>query len=369
MQEKIIKTITDLIKIPSVSGNEKEIEIVLDYVKNFFAGKAIIKEFRYNNAAPVLLAANIKTDDFDLLIVGHLDVVPAKDNQFSPKIEENKLLGRGSNDMKSQIAVGMYNLLYAIDNKLPLKMGILITTDEETTSNGIKAFKKFENIKSKIVLDVDAGNLTTIIEKYKHSVGIKLTANGKNAHSSRPWNGENAIMNLIAVINELKKDFPEYSIKKEAPKDTWFDTMVVTYIESPKTSNVVPDRAEANLNFRLTDKTNLDDLKKLLDKACSLNNVSYEIVMASGGCYMDANSKQIQDYKKIAEEILGKTLKITHMNGATDARIFADNSIIIMHSTNGENVHGDDEFVETDSIFKLMEIQRKYIESLSSGKL
>ncbi len=47
------------------------------------------------------------TFDFDILTVGHLDVVPAPKKIFVPNIEGNKLYGRGSGDMKSQIAIAL----------------------------------------------------------------------------------------------------------------------------------------------------------------------------------------------------------------------------------------------------------------------
>ncbi|MFV0626851.1 MAG: M20 family metallopeptidase [Alphaproteobacteria bacterium] len=367
--EKIVRTILDLISIPSVSGNEAEISKALSYVQDFFSeDNANIHCFEYDEASPVLLVSNSQSDDFDLLMVGHLDVVPAKEEQFFPQVTEDRIYGRGSNDMKSQIAIAMYVLRDVIREKTPLKVGLLITTDEETTSNGIKAFKKNEKITSKIVLDIDAGSLKTIIEKYKHSVGVKLYGHGKSGHSSRPWQSENAINNLLKVILELQKTFPEYSEKLPQPKETWLDTMVVTYITSKQTSNVVPDFVEANLNFRLTEKTSLEELEKLLAEVCEKNNTTYKIDMASCGCYMDANSPEIQNYKKIAEKIAGDKISITHMNGATDARMFADNSVIIMHSTTGANVHGDGEYVETDSIFKLYEIQKAYIQKLVEEK-
>lgn len=46
---------------------------------------------------------------------------------------------------------------------------------------------------------------------------------------------------------------------------------------------------------------------------------------------------EIAAYRKIAEETIGRPLKISQMCGGTDARMFADRSVIVMHSVNGEN--------------------------------
>lgn len=366
MKEQILKTIEELIEIPSVSGDEAEIARVLQYCRDFFLGYDVyFKEFKYENASPVMLISNHQNNDFDVLVVGHLDVVPAGTKMFIPRIEGNKLFGRGSGDMKSQIAVALYTLKYIIENKLPLKYGILITTDEETTSNGIKSLVKNENINPKIVMDYDAGDLLTIIEKYKHSVGVKIFAKGVDGHSSRPWNGINAIEKLINTINLVQSHFGTYSKELPIPENTWVDTMAVTAFTSPVTMNVIPAAAEANLNFRLTEKISLEKLEEILNQACAKNFCSYKVVMASCGCYMDANNQIIQSYRKIAGQLLGQEIKIEHMNGATDARMFADKAVIIMHSPSSYNAHNSGEYIEIDSIFKFLEIQQKFLTKLA----
>ena len=365
--EKMLKTLCDLIKIKSVSGDEKEIRKVLDYCHKYFKGKKVfIKEFSYKGASPVLLIANKKTDYFDVMSVGHLDVVPAEDNMFTPRIEGDKLYGRGSLDMKDKAAVGFATMDYVLEKKLDIAFALLFTTDEETTSFGIKNFREKESINAKIIMDNDAGDLLTIIEKYKHSVGVKIKAKGLAGHSSRPWDNINAISKLIKVIYHLEKHFPQYSKDDKKPKSTWVDTMTVTAFNSPITSNVTPDKAEALLNFRLTDKTSLKKLEKILKDAVKKNSCEFEITMKSCGCYMNAKSKPIVAYKKLAEKIIGEKVKISHMCGATDARMFADCSIIIMHGCSGADVHGVNEYLEISSMYKLLEVQKAYLESLAA---
>ena len=45
--------------------------------------------------------------------------------------------------------------------------------------------------------------------------------------------------------------------------------------------------------------------------------------------------------------------------------MFADkDAVIIMHSINGKDLHGDNEYAEIDSIFALRDIQKAFIDSL-----
>lgn len=365
----MLSTLIEMVKIKSVSGDIEKISDILRYVKKYFKGKKVfIREFNYQDASPIMLISNQEVENFDIISVGHLDVVPADNEPFNPKVIENKLYGRGALDMKWALVVAFESMGYILDNKIDIAFAILITTDEETTSNGIKAFVKNEKIGAKIVIDNDAGNLDTIVEKYKHSVGVKITSKGLSGHSSQPWNSINAVNKLMEVLKKLYEYFPEYSKEKKMPKDTWVDTMNITAFNSPKTLNITPDWAEAIINFRLTEKTTLNDLEKILHRVCKNGSCIYEIIMASCGCYMDANSQHIQSYKRIAEEIIGQKIKIDHMNGATDARMFADKSVVIMHGANGADIHNPNECLEIDSMYKIAEIQKKFINEIANEK-
>lgn len=366
--EKLIKDIMEMLAIPSISGHQPQIDQMLNWVKQKMAPYPVkIREFRYEGAAPVLLLANCESDDFDILTIGHLDVVPAKDELFIPRTDGNCLFGRGSSDMKSQIAVNLNSLLYSLGKNI--RFAVMITTDEETTSNGMKAIAAHRKISAKIVFDNDAGSLDTLIEKYKHPVSVEIRAAGENAHSSRPWDGINAVNRLTDCIAELEKEFPRYEKGIRRPENEWCDTMVLTALNSPTTYNVVPAEATARLNFRLTERTPLARLEHLLQEACGHHGCLYTILLSSRGVYMDADHPIIRNYLQIAEAATGRKIGISTMGGATDSRMFADNSVIVMHGVNGGNIHGDNEYVEIDSVLKLAEIQQRFIDACCRGEI
>lgn len=366
--EKLIENILKLIRIPSISGHDEAIREALELVKKELApAGAFVREFNFPGASPVLLLSNCRDFDFDIMTVGHLDVVPAEKELFLPRIEDGKIYARGALDMKSQVAVNLAALSYAMDKKI--RFGVLLTTDEETTSNGIKALVKNEKINARIVLDTDAGDLLTICDKAKHPVSVRISARGENAHSSRPWEGVNAVEHLMACLEDVKAGFGSYEKGVCRPDDIWQDTMVITAFNSPTTYNVVPAEAEARVNFRLTEKTTLAALEQKLREACARHRCSYEILLSSRGVYMDVSMPEIAAYRRIAEKITGRELKVAQMCGGTDARMFSDRSVIIMHSVNGENAHGDGEYVEIDSVSSLLTIEKEYIDQYIAGKV
>ena len=66
-----------------------------------------------------------------------------------------------------------------MEEKLPLKFGFVLSTDEEVGSESLHAFlNSHPQLKADIVLDVDvAGDITKIITKCKNPVIVKLIAN------------------------------------------------------------------------------------------------------------------------------------------------------------------------------------------------
>ena len=84
---------------------------------------------------------------------------------------------------------------------------------------------------------------------------------------------------------------------------------------------------------------------------------------------MSEKNPQILEYKRLAEEILGKKIKFEYEGGATDAREFAvRGSTVIMHSGSGDGMHASEEYVEIESVENLSEIQIAFLEKLALAK-
>lgn len=363
----IIQTTQDLMRFRTETGNISEIKKCLEYCQNLFAGQAVKGGiFEYPTTSPVLFLANADTNDFDVLCLGHLDVVPASDDMFEPKIADGKLYGRGSLDMKSFAVVALNSLEYVLKNNLNLKFGVILSTDEEKGSASTHAFMNAHpDLRAKIVLDNDVGgDITKIVSKCKNPVFVKLISKGKEAHGSTPWEGIDANEQLMQAWVNIRKIYPYYSANGVIPDDKWIDTVHFAKISGGEVSNVISNEAEALLDFRLTENSSVENLRKNLDK-CMVPGVEYKIVSESTPVVMDENNPYILDYKKFAENILGRPLEFEHIGGATDSRSFAvRGSIVIMHSGTGEGMHTQGEYAEIESIKQIADIQIKFLEKL-----
>ncbi|MBR1948726.1 MAG: M20/M25/M40 family metallo-hydrolase [Alphaproteobacteria bacterium] len=368
---KILEVAQELMRFKSETGNSTEIKKTMDYIKNMMMlVGAKVDVFEKKGIAPVIMIRNHKSLDFDALVLGHIDVVPAEDKMFNPFIKNGNLYGRGSLDMKSFAAVALNSMQYVIENKLPIKFGILLSSDEEKGSKGTKAFlEKYNKIKADVVLDNDVGgDITKIIAKCKNPVFVKIKAKGKEAHGSRPWDGIDANELMFKVISNIRKIYPAYSLEGKKPRNKWVDTLHFARIEGGKVANIISDYCEALCDFRLVETSSVDELVKNLKK-CMVKGVDFEIVSSSVPVVMSEKNPQILDYKKLAEKIINKKIKFEYEGGATDAREFAvRGSTVIMHSGSGNGMHAPEEYVEVESVEKLSEIQIAFLEKLALAK-
>ena len=365
---KVIDIAQNLMRFRTETGNIPEIEKCLEYAKSLFNGLDVKGGiYHFDNASPVLFLSNVETDNYDVVCLGHLDVVPAADDMFSPYIKDGKLYGRGSLDMKSFAAVALNSLEHVLKNKLPLKFAVILSTDEEKGSKSTHAFMEAHpNLKAKIVLDNDVGgDINKIISKCKNPVFVKIMAEGQAAHGSTPWEGIDANEILMETLHNIRQIYPYYSKGGVNPQNKWIDTVHVAIMNGGEVSNVIARHAEAVLDFRLTENSTVENLKRNLDK-CMAQGATYKISSESTPVVMDEKNPFILDYKHFAEQALGHPLEFEHIGGATDSRAFAvRGSVVIMHSGTGEGMHAEGEYVEIDSVEKIADTQIKFLNKLA----
>ncbi|MDQ7055343.1 MAG: M20/M25/M40 family metallo-hydrolase [Persephonella sp.] len=95
MRKRLVKYLTDLVKIPSVIGSEKEIaDFIHNFSMEFYPEEQTV---RHNNSLMVFDFPD--RDKKTVALVGHLDTVPGE-NQFTGQIIDGKLYGLGASDMK-----------------------------------------------------------------------------------------------------------------------------------------------------------------------------------------------------------------------------------------------------------------------------
>jgi succinyl-diaminopimelate desuccinylase len=139
-----------------------------------------------------------------LVLHGHLDVVPGRDGQFSPRIEGDRLYARGAYDMKGALAV-MLLVLHDLRDQDEVRLRLGIVSDEESEEE--------KNRGSDALVDAGfLGDFAITGEPTNLQVGVqakgvlamRLEVSGRAAHGATPWLGDNAVVKAVEVFRAIE---------------------------------------------------------------------------------------------------------------------------------------------------------------------
>jgi acetylornithine deacetylase len=181
----------ELIAIPSVSrwSNVAVCGLLEEWLKQAGFEVERLQYIDDSGETKVSLVAKKGTGVDGLAFIGHSDTVPGQEGEwpaFSPSVENGRLLGRGSCDMKGAIATTIVaaNIQAA---RLKRPVYIIVTADEEAGGRGaqqVMAESALFNMNGpKYGVITEATQLTPV---YAHKGGchVRVTAYGRAAHTS-----------------------------------------------------------------------------------------------------------------------------------------------------------------------------------------
>ena len=349
IEKELVELTAKLIKYKTITHNNSEINSCFEFIKNYMKG-FYIEEIE-KNGTKILVISDKKKRKYDYILLGHIDVVPAENKMFVPKITKEKIWGRGSYDMKSGVAIAMLLM-----KNLILKNTALILTSDEEDVNSNKTAYLANKYKSNCVISMESTD-EYILNKRKGALWITLESKGKSCHSSLPWKGKNAGENVINSYNEIKKIFPRIT-EKSSKEVKWQPTCNLGYIKSGNFAyNVSPDFAEMGLDIRFTEK---EDIDKLIDKIKKIANKHKCIIrnyIMNHNIYTSPKNKDIIKLAKIGN------LKLRRGYGSSDTCYFNVKGIPVLEfGPKGFGHHTKNEAVYIKSMLKVYKILKKFFE-------
>lgn len=351
LRKEILNVASRLIEFESVTGNMDQISACIDYIKNYFAHTSVsIAEHCFKGHPALFISFNGKKNQ-DVILNGHIDVVEGHSTQFHPFIEDGKLYGRGSNDMKSSVAVFMVLMKELASQKDPPKVGLMIVSDEESTGNGTKMMVR-AGYRSKFVLCGEPTRLR-IETKHKGTLVVRVTAYGSHSHGSRPWQGVNAIDKLIRQYRKLLAEVPQATTSRK-----WLPTINPSGIHAEGPFNVTPAKAVMVLDIRTTEDFTNRKMKALLKSV----GMKYSVIVEGGMLLNPIKSKPIRLLRKIAHKQLGKKHPYVKSCGSSDMKFFSDKGITAVNfGPFGKNHHKSNEYVEVGSLLPYYSIVHDFV--------
>ncbi len=199
----IIESIQEFIQIPSYSRNEKRAaQYLMDLME-----KLNYDEVNYDEWGNVIGFIEGKSEE-TVLFDGHIDTVKVdnqkdwENNPFEAVIKKDRIYGRGTSDMKAALIIMVYAASTFIKNS-SLEKNIVVTgTVQEELYEGVSQAKVIEEIEPDLVVIGEASNLNLCIGQ-RGRAELKLKTLGKNAHSSNPKLGVNAVTKMTKLLNKI----------------------------------------------------------------------------------------------------------------------------------------------------------------------
>ena len=376
MQISELKLAKDLIRKPSITPKDAgAINLLAKNLRSIGFNCKIINFKNIKN-----LYAKLGKSSPNFCYAGHTDVVPPGNiknwttNPFKPIVRNNKLIGRGANDMKASIAcfVAAVSRFKNENKNFKGSISLLITGDEEGIAvNGTKRLIKYlkrkrEKINFCIVGEPTNPNKLGEMIKIgrRGSLTGRLTIIGSQGHVAYPQSANNPSHTLIKILKKIKDLKLDKGTKNFQPSN-----LEVTKINIDNhADNVIPGSAEAVFNIRFNDKHSSSSLKNKLNKIFksvtkankSRFKITYEV---SGEAFLTKPNKTTYMVQNIVKKVTGLKPKLSTSGGTSDARFIKNIAPCLEFGLVGKTMHKIDESVSISDLKKLTKIYENILVS------
>lgn len=349
-----------LIAFPTVSGNQQAAHDLLEYVSEFVQARGMhVARYEWDGYESLVATVKPGHKTPKVMLAAHADVVPGGPELFNLRKRGGSYIGRGVVDMKFALAAYMQIIDDIKSDIANYDIGLMITTDEELGGRSGTAKLVNEGYIPQVCILPDGGDNWQIQTSSKGLWLLEITANGRTAHGSRPWLGDNAITKLLAAIQEIGSLFPEHP-----HPDT--NTMVLSRIDGGEAMNQVPNRASATLDIRTINSDEHARLYDALVKICRKRKLKHEFVGDAAPTRYSLKDPLIAPFAKLIREVTGIPVRGHHALGASDVRFYVPFGIpCISVYPKGGHLHADAEWLDIEAFEQFKVITLKYLEQVA----
>jgi succinyl-diaminopimelate desuccinylase len=218
------------------------------FVKGWLESRDIAVREHDHHGLPVLVAeAGAQRPDAPCVVLhGHLDVVPGRPEQFEPRVEGDRLIGRGAYDMKGGLAAIMC-VLKDLDAQQEVRVRLLCVPDEESEELDERSTDAAvaQGLGGSFAITGEPTDLHIGVQA-KGVLVMRIVVHGRAAHSSTPWLGDNAVLKAVDVFRSIE------TLPFSRESSELFDRPSINLgrIAGGDALNKVPDRCEMAVDVR-----------------------------------------------------------------------------------------------------------------------
>ena len=293
---------------------------------------------------PVLMAEVGGGDGPTVVLHGHLDVVPAREEQFQPRVEGDRLIGRGAYDMKGGLAA-MMCATRDLSEQTAVRVLFLCTPDEE--SEEIEECSTDALLRDGLTADFAVTGEPTDLHigvQAKGVLAMRLVVSGRAAHSSTPWLGDNAVLKAVDVFRTIE------ALPFARESSEMFDRPSINLgrILGGDALNKVPDRCTMDMDIRYLPG---QEPGAILEQIRGVGDVEVVRTVIRVPAMVSPTNPFVVALRDAVGRYAGGEVLSVGRDGSSDAVSFLEAGIpVVEFGPEGAGHHGPEEWVSIASL-------------------
>lgn len=315
------------------------------FIKGWLESREVPVTEQEHAGLPVILAQVGAPEGAPTVVLhGHVDVVPAHEEQFTPRVEGDRLIGRGAYDMKGALASIMCAVRDAAAQD-QVRVVFVCVPDEES-----------EDVEDRSTDAIVAGGLTGdfaitgeptdlhIGIQAKGVLALRVHMSGTAAHGSTPWLGDNAILKAHDAFRRIET-LPFSRVSSDL-----FDrpSINLARIEGGDAFNKVPDRCDFDVDIRFLPG---QDPGEILSQIRAIRDLEILRVFERAPVVVSRDNPYVMALREgVGRAVEGEALSVGR-DGASDAISFIQAGVpAVEFGPVGGGHHGPQEWVSLSSL-------------------
>jgi succinyl-diaminopimelate desuccinylase len=292
-----------------------------------------------------------------LVLHGHLDVVPGGRDQFEPRIEGDRLIGRGAYDMKGALAV-MLTVMHGLRDQDGVRLRLGIVSDEESEEEENRGSDALvaRGFVGDFAITGEPTNLQVGVQA-KGVLAIRLEVEGRSAHGATPWLGDNAVVKAVEVFRGIE------SLPFARHSSALFDRPSINLgrILGGDALNKVPDTCVIDVDIRFLPDQDPDEI---LEQVSGLPDTRVVATFRRPPAVVEADSPFVLGLCEAASPHHPERVMSVGRDGASDAVSFLAAGVpAVEFGPIGDGHHGPGEWVSIGSLRSYRQALEGFVKS------
>jgi len=326
------------------TSTEEGIKLCAGFVKGWLDSRDVESTQFGIRGLPVTAGSVGGADGPTILLHGHLDVVPGHEDQFEPRVEGDRLFGRGAYDMKGALAA----LLLAVadlreQSEVCVRLGVVPDEESEEPVDRGGDLLVEEGFIGDFAITGEPTDMHVGVAA-KGVLAMRIEVAGRSAHGATPWLGENAIIRALETFRAIE------SLPFASRSSELFDRPSINLgrILGGDALNKVPDTCVIDVDVRYLPEQDPDEI---LEEVRGIPGAEITSTFSRMPAYVDARSVYVRALCSAAARHHAEGVTSVGRDGASDAVCFLRAGIpAVEFGPVGAGHHGPDEWVSIESM-------------------